>query len=146
LMVAVIVGVVAIPLVRWAFVDATWMGTAAECRAAAAGACWAFIGHKLSFIVFGLYPAAEHWRAAVATAILLALIVLTALPRCWNRWLVAAWVGGLAIAFGLMRGVGTLSVVRTQDWGGLPVTVMLTAIGLALGFPLGIVLALGRRS
>ena len=34
----------------------------------------------------------------------------------------------------------------TQQWGGLPVTIMLTAIGLALGFPFGIALALGRRS
>lgn len=144
--VAAIVGIVAVPLVRWAFVKATWSGSAAECHSVAAGACWAFIGHKLSFIVFGLYPAHEHWRAALATAILLLLIVLTAMPRCWNRWLIVAWAGGLAIAFALMRGVGALSVVRTQEWGGLPVTIMLTAIGLALGFPLGVVLALGRRS
>jgi len=45
-----------------------------------------------------------------------------------------------------MRGVGALSVVRTPDWGGLPVTVMLTALGLGLGCPLAVLLALGRRS
>jgi general L-amino acid transport system permease protein len=45
-----------------------------------------------------------------------------------------------------MRGVGTLEVVHTQEWGGLPVTVMLTAVGLGLGFPFGVLLALGRKS
>jgi general L-amino acid transport system permease protein len=146
LVVAAIVAAIAVPLVRWALLDATWTGTAAECRAAAAGACWAFIGHKLSFIMFGLYPAAEHWRPTLATAVLLALIAITALPRCWNRWLAVGWMAGLSIAFGLMHGVGRLTVVNSQEWGGLPVTIMLTAVGLALGFPLGVALALGRRS
>ena len=141
-----IVGAMAIPLVRWALVDATWTGTAADCRARAGGACWAFIGHKMPFIIFGLYPPAEHWRPALATALLLALVAMTAMPRCWNRWLAVTWAGGLVIAFLLMHGGGPLDVVRTQSWGGLPITIMLTAIGLGLGFPLGVGLALGRRS
>ena len=144
--VAAIVVAIANPLVRWAFLNATWTGTASSCRAVPAGACWAFIGHKLSFIIFGLYPAPEHWRPVIATAVLLALIVMTAMPRCWNRWLAVAWAAGLSLAFALMRGVGGLAVVSSQEWGGLPVTIMLTAVGLALGFPLGVVLALGRRS
>ena len=77
---------------------------------------------------------------------LLALIVMTAVPRCWNRWLAVSWAAGLAIAFALMRGVAGLTVVNSQEWGGLPVTIMLTAVGLALGFPLAVALALGRRS
>jgi general L-amino acid transport system permease protein len=141
-----IVGAMAIPLVRWALVDATWTGTAASCRARAGGACWAFIAHKMPFIIFGLYPPTEHWRPALATALLLALIAMTAVPRCWKRWLAAAWAAGLAIAFFLMHGGGPLTVVRTQAWGGLPITIMLTAVGLGLGFPLGVGLALGRRS
>jgi general L-amino acid transport system permease protein len=144
--VAAIVVAIALPLARWAFFDATWTGTATECRAAPAGACWAFIGHKLSFIIFGLYPGAEHWRPAIATIVLLALIAMTALPRCWNRWLAAAWAAGLSIAFALMHGVAGLAVVNSREWGGLPVTIMLTAVGLALGFPIGVALALGRRS
>ena len=144
--VAAAVVAVALPLVRWAFVDATWRGTADACRAAAGGACWAFIRRKLPFIVFGLYPAGEHWRPAIATALLCALIVATAMPRCWTRWLPAAWAAGLALALGAMHGGLGLAVVPTQQWGGLPVTVMLTAVGLACGFPLGVLLALGRRS
>ncbi|HEV2748934.1 MAG TPA: amino acid ABC transporter permease [Gemmatimonadales bacterium] len=143
--VAATVVAVALPLARWALLDATWTGTAEDCRAAS-GACWAFIGHKLSFIVFGLYPRAEQWRPAVALTALVGLIVMMALPRSWNRWLPIWWMGGVGIASALMHGVGSLPVVPTQAWGGLPVTVLLTAVGLSGGFPLAVLLALGRRS
>jgi general L-amino acid transport system permease protein len=134
-----------VPLTRWAVVDATWHGTAADCRAAG-GACWAFVGHKLRFILFGLYPPQEQWRVAVATGALLALIVATAVPRFWSRWLLVAWVVTLGAALWLTRGGWGLLPVPSRQWGGLPVTLMLTTIGLAAGLPLGVVLALGRRA
>lgn len=141
-----IVIAVALPVLRWGLVEATWRGTAASCRATPGGACWAFIAHKLPFILFGLYPAGEHWRPAMATAVLAVLIALTASPRCWRRWLAVAWACGLAGALWLMRGGAGLDEVATTRWGGLPLTIMLTAVGLALGFPLGVALALARRS
>ena len=144
--VAGIAAAIVVPLVRWALVTATWSGAARDCRRAAGGACWAFIGHKAGFILFGLYPAAQRWRPGLAAAVLVALVVCTAIPRCWTRWLLAAWAGGLALAFFVMHGGIGLTVVPTQQWGGLPVTIMLTALGLAGGFPIGVVLALGRRS
>src|SRR3954470_16936465 len=67
--VGVIVALASVPLARWALIDARWTGTAEDCRAAT-GACWAFVGHKVSFILFGLYPPAERWRAAAALALL----------------------------------------------------------------------------
>jgi general L-amino acid transport system permease protein len=143
--VAVVVGTVAIPLTRWALIDARWTGSADECRAAS-GACWSFVGHKMAFIVFGLYPPAERWRAGIALGVLVALIAFTATPRCWRRWLVGAWVVGLAAAFWLMHGGVGLTRVPTRLWGGLPITLMLTTVGLSLGFPLAVLLALARRS
>src|SRR5437764_7186776 len=83
------------PVVRWALLDATWSGTAGQCRRGT-GACWAFIGHKLSFIVFGLYPPDERWRAALAMLVLLGLVVATASPSRWRRSLAVAWVAGIA--------------------------------------------------
>ncbi len=136
---------VAFPFLRWAIVDATWTGTPAACRAAH-GACWAFIGHKLPFILYGLYPPGLHWRAALATVALLLLIAFSGAPRHWGKTLLVAWGVGLAGVFWLLGGGAGLEPVPTQQWGGLPVTIMITAIGLALGFPLGILLALGRRS
>jgi general L-amino acid transport system permease protein len=131
---------------RWALVDARWSGTAADCRAADAGACWSFIGHKLPFILFGLYPATERWRPALATVALLLLVVISLVPRFWRRWIVGAWIAALAAVLWLMGGGAGLSRVPTQDWGGLPITIMLTVVGLGLGLPLGTLLALGRRS
>ena len=143
--VLLLVGATAVPLARWALVDAVWSGTAVDCRAAE-GACWTFVAHKLGFVLFGLYPPAERWRAAVALALLVGLIVVTAMPRFWHRWTLAWWVVGLAAAFWLMHGSLGLARVPTRLWGGLPVTLMLTAIGLSLGFPLAVGLALVRRS
>lgn len=134
-----------VPLLQWALLDATWSGTAAACRARS-GACWAFVGHKLPFILFGLYPAAERWRAASALAVLIGLIALTGMPGRWNRWLPIVWGAGLTLACLLLRGGGGLALVPTQAWGGLPVTLLLTAAGLAVGFPWAVLLALARRS
>lgn len=143
--VAAVVVAVAVPLTRWALLDAVWSGSADECRAGG-GACWAFVRHRLEFILFGLYPPAERWRAGVAAAVLVGLVVVTALPRAWQRSLLGAWGIGLAAAFWLMHGGAGLPIVPTRHWGGLPITLMLTAVGLASGFPLAILLALGRRS
>ncbi|MEP6730625.1 MAG: amino acid ABC transporter permease [bacterium] len=145
LAVAVVLIVVLGPFLRWAIVDATWRGSAETCRAAG-GACWSFIGHKLRFILLGLYPPGEQWRAIVATCGLLALIVVTLIPRCWSRRLLAVWVVGSVVVLWLMRGGWGLVVVPTRDWGGLTVTLLLTTTGLLVGLPLGILLALGRRS
>jgi general L-amino acid transport system permease protein len=138
--------VLLVPVVRWAFVDATWTGTAAACRAEGRGACWAFVWHKVSFILFGLFPPAERWRAATATGALIALIAFSAHPAQWKRRLLVIWAIGLAVAFWLMHGGAGLRVVPASAWGGLPITLMLTTIGLAAGLPLGILLALGRTS
>ena len=143
--VAIVVLVAAVPLARWALIDAVWSGTADDCRAAT-GACWAFVAHKLGFIVFGLYPPAERWRAAVALTLLVGLIVLTAMPRFWRRQTLAGWAAGLTMGFWLMHGGLGLARVPTRLWGGLPITLMLTTLGLALGFPVGVLLALGLRS
>lgn len=138
--------VVLLPFVRWAVVDARWSGTAYDCRAAGVGACWAFVGHKLPFILFGLYPPGERWRPALATIVIVALALATMVPRFWRRWLIPAWIMALALFLWLMGGGGPLTRVATPQWGGLPVTIMLTVIGLAAGLPIGIALALGRRS
>jgi general L-amino acid transport system permease protein len=67
-----------------------------------------------------------------------------------RRWLlVAAWLlSGVAVVL-LLRGLsgsGRLPVVETTSWGGLMVNLLLAAVGIAASFPLGILLALGRRS
>ena len=79
--------------------------------------------------------------------ILLALYVFTLLRIAGWRVLVGCWLSGLAVALVLLwGGVLGMSHVENERWGGLTLTLLLSSVGLALAFPLGIVLALARRS
>lgn len=134
------------PFVSWAFLGATWTGTPDECRGGA-GACWAVISEKHRLIFFGLYPYTQQWRPAAAMVLFVAAIALSAHPRMWGRKLIALWGVVLAGCGVLMwGGVLGLSYVPNERWGGLPLTLILAVVGIAAAVPLGILLALGRRS
>lgn len=133
------------PFVRWALIDAVWSGDARAC-AAAHGACWAFVAEKLRFILFGFFPFDEHWRAAAALALLLALLALAAAPRLWSGALLAVCAALFAGAWVLLGGFPGVPSVPSSQWGGLPLSLMLTIVAFAGGFPVGLALALGRRS
>ena len=137
------------PFVSWALLDAVWQAPSSKaCReAAGAGACWAFIGEKHRFILFGTYPFEEHWRPGVSILLFLALYAVSAMRRFWTPWLVLAWLAGLTLIGMLMwGGVFGLRYVENERWGGLVLTLLLATFGIAFAFPLSIVLALGRRS
>ena len=134
------------PVLDWAIFSATWSGNAAACRANG-GACWAFIREKFWFSVFGLYPYEERWRPAAMLVILVAMVVASTWRRFWNRWLLVAWAVAAPLMLVLLAGgVFGLAPVQTRQWGGLTITGVIAVYGLALGYPLAILLALGRRS
>ncbi len=134
------------PLLRWAVLDATWSGNAAACREAG-GACWAFVREKFWFSIFGLYPYEERWRPGTMIVILVAMVLASCQRRFWNRWLMLAWLVAAPAMLVLMAGgVFGLPAVPTRQWGGLTITGVIAVYGLALGYPLAILLALGRRS
>lgn len=133
------IAAVAPSLLRWAVLDAVFMGSRDDCQIAA-GACWAFVGEKLSFFLFGLYPPELRWRPALAVLVIAALIGASLLPRFWRPSLLLGWLAGSAAAVVLMMGA------PTNQWGGLPVSLMVTLAGVLGGMPLGVLLALGRRS
>lgn len=139
----------AIPgLLNWAFFQSVFRADAEACQAArGAGACWGVVTEKYRIILFGRYPYDEQWRPLIATSVMIAGLVLSCVRFFWKPWLVLMWIGVLAIFFTLMRGgVFGLSPVRTDLWGGLPLTVMLATLSIFMAFPLAIVVALGRRS
>jgi general L-amino acid transport system permease protein len=138
-------GLVIWPLLRWALVEATFIGTRQTCNAHG-GACWAFIVEKARFILFGLYPWELQGQATLSVLVIVALVVVTAMPRFWSGRLLWIWLGALALSLSLMSGLITGHPVSTDKWGGLPLTVLLSVIGFAGAFPIGIGLALGRRS
>src|SRR3954469_13137043 len=137
--------------VQWAFVNAIWMVQDSQtgvCRAIRGlGACWAVIPEKYRFVLFGPYPFDQQWRPALATATFIALFFVSSRRSFWRKELVLVWVAALILIGVLMwGGVFGLSYVSQDRWGGLPVTLILATFGLAFGFPLGILVALGRRS
>ncbi len=141
--------VYAIPgLLNWAFFQSVFRADAEACQAARGlGACWGVVTEKYRIILFGRYPYDEQWRPLIATSVMIAGLVLSCIRFFWKPWLVLMWIGVLAIFFTLMRGgVLGLSPVRTDLWGGLPLTVMLATLSIFMAFPLAIVVALGRRS
>jgi general L-amino acid transport system permease protein len=134
------------PLFRWAFIDSTWHTTGQACRQAA-GACWSIISMNYRFILFGFYPYEQQWRPFLAMMILLGLLFYSRDRTHWKKPLAYAWIIGLFTMGLLMKGgiLGLPSIESTQ-WGGLPLTLLLAVFGLTAAYPLGVILALGRRS
>lgn len=135
-------------LANWAFFRAIYTNDADACQAARGiGACWGVVTEKYRIILFGRYPYDEQWRPLIATGVMLGGLVLSCMRAFWKPWLPLLWAGVLVVFFALMLGgVLGLSPVRTDLWGGLPLTVMLATLSLFIAFPLSIVVALGRRS
>ena len=134
------------PLLDWAVFSATWAGDAKACREAG-GACWAFVREKFWFSIFGLYPYEERWRPATMLLILIGMALATTRRAWWGRRLLLAWAVAAPVMLLLLAGgIPGLPAVATRLWGGLTITGVIAVYGLALGYPLAIILALGRRS
>lgn len=139
---AVLNAVWTVPLTKAGAIDPT------RCQEAkGVGACWAVIGDKYRFILFGRYPFEEQWRAAICIVLFIALYVVSAMRRFWRKELALIWIGTLVVIGLLMwGGVFGLEYVPQDRWGGLPITLIIATFGLAFAFPLAVVVALGRRS
>ncbi len=135
-------------LFSWAVLHAVTATNAEACQAArGVGACWGVIGEKFRLIIFGRYPYESQWRPELATILLLALLIASCIRYFWKPWLALLWVMVVPAFFVLMGGgYFGLDSVTSDQWGGLPLTIMLATFGIVLAYPLSIVVALGRRS
>ena len=111
------------------------------------GACWAIIYVRFYQFMYGFYPRDEVWRVNLSYLMLAVAVVPLLFDKFPFRkhFLKFTYVFPV-IAFFLLNGGLGLESVSTNKWGGLLVTLVLGCTGIALAFPLGIVLALGRRS
>ncbi|KQY14580.1 amino acid ABC transporter permease [Rhizobium sp. Root482] len=148
------------PVINWLFINASWTGGGRGVCATVAqggsqpenwtGACWAFVGAKFDQFLFGRYPVEERWRPALVGILFVALLVPMLIPKIpYKGWNAILLFGVLPIvAFFLLIGGMFLGLeyVETPLWGGLMVTLILSFVGIAVSLPLGIALALGRRS
>ena len=143
-----------IPTVKFLLVDAVWQGNdrnacLPESVGRPVGACWPFIEAKFSQFIYGFYPERERWRVDLTFAIGILLLVPLLIPRLPAKTLNAAlfFLAFPLIAFFLLHGgYGGLDVVPTRLWGGMLVTLVVAITGIVASMPIGIALALGRRS
>jgi general L-amino acid transport system permease protein len=136
----------ALPFFRWAFIDSVWNTTGQACRDVS-GACWSIVSSNLRFILFGFYPYDLQWRPLLAMVILFVLLYFSQNRKLWKKPLAYAWIAGLFIMGLLLRGgLFGLDPVESTQWGGLPLTLLLSVFGLTAAYPLGVILALGRQS
>jgi general L-amino acid transport system permease protein len=136
------------PLLQWALIKADWVGTTrADCTSG--GACWVFVHQRFSQFMYGFYPSELRWRVDLT----LVLTVCGAAPLFISKMPRKALYGAAyllllpVLAYWLLHGgFFGLSEVSTSRWGGLLLTLVIAAVGICGALPLGILLALGRRS
>lgn len=137
-----------VPLLDWAIVSANFVGSD-KSACVTGGACWAFIGNRLPIFSYGSYPAEEYWRLDVCFA----LLIFSFGPQFFDKFPYKMQLGIFSLTafpvicfFLISGGSFGLSYVPTDKWGGLSLTLMLAYVGIVAALPIGIALALGRRS
>jgi general L-amino acid transport system permease protein len=142
------------PALKFLLIDAVWTGSSRvdclpETVGHPVGACWPFIAAKFVQFMYGFYPASEQWRVDLTYALgalLLAPLLVPAAPYKGYNAILFFGVFPVVAFFLLVGGVFGLPHVETRVWGGLLVTLVISFTGIIFSLPLGILLALGRRS
>ena len=136
------------PLLNWFIFDADFVGNTKE-DCTSNGACWVFVKVWLNRFVYGMYPDTEQWRINSAFIMLFALVGASFFvsPKYKKYLLIFLLFIYPIIGLKLISGGDFgLKYVETGAWGGLSLTFIVSAFALILCFPIGMFLALGRRS
>ena len=138
------------PLLDWAIFEAAWTATGKEdCLKAQDGACWGFVTARFGQFMYGFYPAPERWRVDVTGVLTVILIGLVLFGQGKQRstGVLLFLVPYPVVAFILLHGgILGLDLVETNQWGGMMLTLVIAITGITASLPLGVLLALGRRS
>ena len=135
------------PLINWIFIDANFVGSTKE-ECTKDGACWLFIKENIKMIFYGMYPKEELWRINSMYAILIIAGGYLLIPNLKYKGYVGAFLLIIypVICVYMFSGGFGLVTVDTRLWGGLFLTLVIAGVGIVLSLPIGIMLALGRRS
>lgn len=137
------------PLLDWLIFDSTISGeTKVDC-AANSGACWVFIKVQFWQFIYGFYPVDQTWRVNLAFILLVVGAIPVFVERVpGKRWatLYLLFIYPVVAYVLFVGGMLGLPLVETARWGGLSLTLVISVIGIVASLPIGIVLALGRRS
>ena len=141
-----LVAVAAAAIIRWGVWDAKFSASGPGSCRLVSGACWSVITTQWKLVLLGTYPMGEIWRPLVVTAILVTTF-MSGFVRPDLRTLAISWSFGIAASIALLDGRAFgLAYVETLQWGGLPLTLLLTQSITVLSFPLALLLALTRSS
>ena len=136
------------PLLNWLFFDADFIGTSKE-ECSREGACWIFIKVWIKRLIYGLYPNPEIWRINLSFLMLIGLVITAFfVPIKIKKYIIIFLLFIFPfIAINLISGGNFgLEWVETTAWGGLSLTFIISIFALLFCFPVGMFLALGRRS
>jgi general L-amino acid transport system permease protein len=136
------------PLINWFFLDANFIGTSKE-DCTGDGACWVFIKVWFRRLIYGMYPDPEQWRINTAFLLLFTLVGITFFaPAKIKKYFILFLIFIYPIIGIKLIGGGDfgLTYVETAAWGGLSLTFIISAFAIIFCFPIGVILALGRRS
>lgn len=102
-----------------------------------------------ALLLLALLPVSVNtrlWLAVCGVLIFAGAVIGRRIPDV-GRWVITGWIVFLLSSVVLIRGFGyLLPVVPTTRWGGLQLTMVLAITGIVFSFPLGVLLAIGRRS
>jgi len=140
------------PSMSWMILDANISGDSRD-ACTGSGACWTYIKVWFKRFMYGMYPNELHWRINWAFILVIALgtIGLFATEKL-KKYLALYYViiypiiAFLIIYYLISGGAFGLEWVETGAWGGLSLTFIVSFFCLIFCFPLGMILALGRRS
>ena len=135
-------------LLNWLFFDANFLGNTKE-DCTGDGACWVFVRVWFNRFMYGMYPDAEQWRINISFLFLLGSIgSIFILPSKFKKYIILFLLFIFpVIALNLISGgIFGLKWIETGAWGGLSLTFIVSAFALIFCFPIGVFLALGRRS
>ena len=136
------------PLLNWLLIDADFVGTSKE-ECSREGACWIFINVWIKRLIYGLYPNPEIWRINLSFLMLIGLVISAFfVPIKIKKYIIIFLLFVFPfIAINLISGGNFgLEWVETTAWGGLSLTFIISIFALLFCFPVGMFLALGRRS
>jgi len=136
------------PLLNWLIFNADFIGTSKE-QCSREGACWIFIHAWIERFMYGLYPNDEIWRVNVSFIMLLGLVIISFyVPPKVKKYVIMflLFVFPFIMINLISGGNFGLVWVETAAWGGLSLTFIISIFALLFCFPVGMFLALGRRS
>jgi len=141
------------PALNWMIFEATISGDTKEACAATEGACWTYIKVWFRRFMYGMYPNDFHWRINTAFIFLISFAFVGYFMRGKLKNYITFYyailypiIAFIIINFLISGGSFGLEWVETNAWGGLSLTFIVSFFGLIFCFPLGMILALGRRS